>query len=99
MMTVPLPRASSTIPIITRSKVPPSQTSTTPWLGYRNEGVTAFRLPSRHFDCMVTVITVRDVPDGVRDELAARAAHAGKSLQEYLRRMFIDTAARPPSQM
>ncbi|MEO5743391.1 MAG: hypothetical protein ABIQ53_02215 [Terracoccus sp.] len=45
------------------------------------------------------MITVRDVPDGVRDELAARAAHAGKSLQEYLRRMFIDTAARPPSQM
>jgi len=41
-------------------------------------------------------ITVRDVPDEVRDELAARAARAGKSLQEYLRAMLIDSAARPP---
>lgn len=41
-------------------------------------------------------ITVRDVPAEVRDELAARAARAGKSLQEYLRGMLVDTAARPP---
>jgi plasmid stability protein len=41
-------------------------------------------------------ITVRDVPDEVRDELAARAARAGKSLQEYLRGMLIDSASRPP---
>jgi plasmid stability protein len=41
-------------------------------------------------------ITVRDVPDDVRDELAARAARAGKSLQEYLRGMLIDSVARPP---
>ncbi|HWC27658.1 MAG TPA: hypothetical protein VG474_13800 [Solirubrobacteraceae bacterium] len=40
-------------------------------------------------------VTVRDVPDDVRDELAARAARAGKSLQEYLRGMLIDAAARP----
>jgi len=45
---------------------------------------------------MGVVITVRDVPDGVRDELAARAARSGKSLQEYLRGMLIETAARPP---
>jgi len=44
---------------------------------------------------MGVVITVRDVPDGVRDELAARAARSGKSLQEYLRGMLIETAARP----
>jgi hypothetical protein len=42
------------------------------------------------------VITVRDVPSAVRDELAARAARAGKSLQEYLRAMFVESAARPP---
>jgi len=42
------------------------------------------------------VISVRDVPDAVRDELAGRAARAGKSLQEYLRGMFVDAAARPP---
>ena len=45
---------------------------------------------------MSVAITVRDVPDEVRDELAARAARAGKSLQEYLRGMLIGTASRPP---
>jgi plasmid stability protein len=44
---------------------------------------------------MGVAITVRDVPDDVRDELAARAARAGKSLQEYLRAMLIDATARP----
>lgn len=45
---------------------------------------------------MAVVITVRGVPDDVRDELAARAARAGKSLQEYLRGMYVDLASRPP---
>lgn len=45
---------------------------------------------------MAVAITVRDVPDGVRDELAARAARAHQSLQEYLRGMLIDSVARPP---
>ncbi len=45
---------------------------------------------------MGVAVTVRDVPDEVRDEIAARAARAGKSLQEYLRAMLIDAAARPP---
>jgi antitoxin FitA len=45
---------------------------------------------------MGVAITVRDVPDEVRDELAARAARAGKSLQEYLRGMLVDTVAHPP---
>ena len=41
---------------------------------------------------MGVAITVRDVPVEVRDELAARAARAGKSLQEYLRGYLIDAA-------
>lgn len=45
---------------------------------------------------MSVAITVRDVPDEVRDELAARASRAGKSLQEYLRAMLVEVAARPP---
>lgn len=45
---------------------------------------------------MSVVITVRDVPDEVRNELAARAARGGRSLQEYLRAMFLETASRPP---
>lgn len=44
---------------------------------------------------MSVAITVRGVPDEVRDELAARVARTGKSLQEYLRRMLLDAAARP----
>lgn len=45
---------------------------------------------------MSVAITVRDVPQEVRDELAARAARAGMSLQEHLRGMLVDSAARPP---
>lgn len=45
---------------------------------------------------MSVAITIRDVPDETRDELAARAARAGKSLQEYLRGMLMEAAARPP---
>ena len=44
---------------------------------------------------MNVAVTVRDVPDQVRDELAARAARAGKSLQEYLRGMLVESASRP----
>jgi plasmid stability protein len=44
---------------------------------------------------MSVAMTVREVPNDVRDELAARAARAGKSLQEYLRGMLIDSVARP----
>ena len=40
-------------------------------------------------------ITIRDVPDGARDELAARAARSGRSLQEYLRRQLIELSQRP----
>lgn len=44
---------------------------------------------------MGVAITVRDVPDKVRDELASRAARAGMSLQEYLRGMLVQSATRP----
>jgi plasmid stability protein len=44
---------------------------------------------------MATSITIRDVPDEARDELAARAAATGRSLQEYLRAQLIDLAGRP----
>ena len=37
------------------------------------------------YACMAVQITIRDVPDKVRDELAARAARQGKSMQEFLR--------------
>jgi antitoxin FitA len=40
-------------------------------------------------------VTIRDVPDDTRDELAARAARSGRSLQEYLRAKLIELARRP----
>jgi len=40
-------------------------------------------------------ITIRDVPEAVRDELAARAARARLSMQEYLRSELERIAARP----
>lgn len=44
---------------------------------------------------MSVAITIRDVPDEVRDELAARAAAGGRSLQEFLRAHLTDLASRP----
>jgi plasmid stability protein len=40
-------------------------------------------------------ITVRDIPDDTRDELAARAAATGRSLQEYLRAHLVELARKP----
>lgn len=47
---------------------------------------------------MATAITVRDVPDETRDELAARAALVGRSLQEYIRSQLIELARRPDAE-
>jgi predicted nucleic acid-binding protein len=37
-----------------------------------------------------TVSSISNVPDDVRDELAARAGRSGRSLQEYLRGALVD---------
>lgn len=47
-----------------------------------------------HNACMPS-ITIRDVPSGTRDELAARAARSGRSLQEYLKSQLIELAEKP----
>lgn len=44
---------------------------------------------------MAVRITVRNVPETVRDELAARAARARMSLQEYLRGELERLASKP----
>ena len=44
---------------------------------------------------MAIQITIRHIPEKVRDELAARAALRGKSMQEYLREELERLAARP----
>ena len=43
-------------------------------------------------------ITIRDVPEAVRDELAARAAREGRSMQEYLRGELQRLATKPSVQ-
>ncbi|MCV7193118.1 FitA-like ribbon-helix-helix domain-containing protein [Mycolicibacterium brumae] len=43
----------------------------------------------------MVAVTIRDVPESVRDELASRAALAGKSLQEYLRALLVETSDKP----
>ena len=40
-------------------------------------------------------ITVRDVPEAVRDELASRAARQGRSMQEFLRQSLEAIASKP----
>ncbi len=46
-------------------------------------------------DAMPVSITIRNVPDEVRDELAARAARSGRSLQEFLSAEFVCIASTP----
>ena len=44
---------------------------------------------------MTVQLTIRDVPDQVRDELASRAALQRKSMQEFLRGELEKIASRP----
>ncbi len=55
----------------------------------RDAGIRAYP------DGMPVNITIRDVPDGVRDELAARAARSGRSLQEFRSEEFVRIASTP----
>lgn len=48
-----------------------------------------------HNACMVVNVTVRNVPDRVRNVLATRAARAGQSMQEYLLAELEGLALRP----
>ena len=43
----------------------------------------------------MVALTIRNVPDEVRDVLAARAARSGRSLQEYLASLLAELAAKP----
>jgi len=44
-------------------------------------------------------ITIRNVPSETGRELAARAAAAGRSLQEYLRAHLVELASRPEAEV
>ncbi len=44
---------------------------------------------------MTVALTVRNVPESVRDELATRAARSGRSMQEFLLAQLNELAATP----
>lgn len=44
-------------------------------------------------------ITIRDVPDETSEELAARAALTGRSLQEFLRARLVELAQAPDAEV
>lgn len=48
-----------------------------------------------HNACMTTSVTVRNVPEDVRNELAAKAARRGQSLQAYLLDTLTEVSTRP----
>ena len=48
-----------------------------------------------HNECMSVQITIRNVSNEVRNELAARAARSGKSMQEFLKEELERLARRP----
>jgi antitoxin FitA len=60
----------------------------------RNYRVT-MSLQCSYNGVMTTAITVRNVPEDVRDELAARASRSGRSLQEFLLNLLTEVASRP----
>ena len=61
----------------------------------RGGGWIAYGMRCGHYACMSVQITIRDVPEKVRRELAARAAAQGRSMQEYLRIALERLATRP----
>jgi plasmid stability protein len=50
-------------------------------------------------DIMTVQLSIRNVPEQVRDELAARAARSGRSLQEYLLAELERLASRPSAEV
>jgi plasmid stability protein len=44
---------------------------------------------------MATTMTIRHVPEEVRNELAARAARTGRSLQEFMLDEIVRLASKP----
>jgi antitoxin FitA len=52
-----------------------------------------------HYVVMSKSITIRNVPDETTEELAARAALTGRSLQEYLRARLVELAGAPDAEV
>jgi len=59
----------------------------------------ALQQQSHHNAAMPKSITIRDIPDETSEELAARAALTGRSLQEYLRARLVELANTPDAEV
>lgn len=46
-------------------------------------------------EIIMTLVQIRDLPEAAHRELKARAARAGRTLSEYLRRELVALAERP----
>ena len=57
--------------------------------------VLVARCPKAHDALMPVKITIKGVPEGVRDELAAQAAAQRRSMEDYLRSELQRIATRP----
>jgi antitoxin FitA len=62
---------------------------------HANGRTLAFQQQTQQYGGMPISITIRNVPTEVRNELAARAARSGQSLQEFLLARLTDLASRP----
>jgi antitoxin FitA len=60
--------------------------------------VLAFWQRAQQTGAVPKSITIRDVPDETSEELAARAALTGRSLQEYLRARLVELASAPDAE-
>lgn len=68
-------------------------------MSFRKRALLAFQQRCWHYACMSIQITIRDVPEKVRDELAARAAQQGKSMQEFLQAELRRIVGRPSTEV
>ena len=44
---------------------------------------------------MTVSMTIRNIPDEVRDDLSAKASRKGHSLQEYVHKLLVEEASKP----
>ena len=65
----------------------------------RSTPLLAIRQHKQQTAAMPKSITIRDIPDETSEELAARAALTGRSLQEFLRARLVALAQEPDAEV
>ena len=52
-----------------------------------------------HYACTMKTMTIRNIPEPVLEELSARAARGGRSLQEFVLRHLVELTSRPDREL